>query len=287
MEQSLIKIAEETILTPEQFKTSQSTSTRKSSDMTVRQISLKNGSTSTRMVADWGSSAQNKCDMSLMQIANHKDIPSVADVNVVYGNAVMVAIVSDHVRGILRYVGVDVSANALQSNQILAMQILDTANIIASNYYYLNLMEIALFFREVKSGKRGQVIWGNKLNTQELMVRLSDFVSDRRIAIEKNELEAKREREKQGFTNIKQAGAAIAGGLNGWRKMLEEAKSNYDRFLQMFPKFPEVLPPIGWYNAWLGEYDSLEKVFGENIPQNYEDEIIKHLCNYNVENKQP
>lgn len=253
--------------------------------MTVRQISLKNGSTSIRMVADWGSSAQNKCDVSLRQIANHKDIPSVADVNVVYGNAVMVSIISDHIRGILRYVGVDVSTNALQNNQTLAMQILDTANIIASNYYYLNLMEIALFFREVKSGKRGQVVWGNKLNTQELMVRLSEFVSDRAIAIEKNEMEERKEREQRGFTNIKQAGAAITSGVDGWRKMLEEAKSNYERFLQMFPKFPDTLTPIGWYNAWLGEHDSLSKVFVGTIPDNYEDLIIRHLCDYNVNNQ--
>ena len=237
------------------------------------------------MVADWGASSQNKCDVSLRQIANHKDIPSVADVNRVYGNATMVSIVSDHIRGILKYVGVDVSADALQANQMLAIQIFDTANIIASNYYYLNLMELALFFREVKSGKRGQVVWGNKLNTQELMVRLAEFVSDRALAIEKNEMEEKKERDQRGFTNIKQAGAAIAGGLDGWRKMLEEAKSNYDRFLQMFPKFPQVLTPIEWYNAWLGEREAIAKAFGEPIPDNYEDLIIRHLCDHNVANK--
>lgn len=252
--------------------------------MTVLQRGLRNGSTATRMVADWGASAQSKCDVTLSQIAGHKDIPSVGDVNVAFGNAVMVSIISDHIRGLLRYTGVDVSANALQSNQTLAMQILDTANIIASNYYYLNLMEIALFFREVKSGKRGQVVWGSKLNTQELMVRLSEFVSDRRTAIEKNESEAKKEQSKKGFSNIKQAGAAITEGVNGWRRMLEEAKSNYDRFLSLFPKFPDILPPVGWYNAWLGEYDSLEKVFGETIPKNYEEELIKRLCDYNVAN---
>ena len=170
----------------------------------------------------------------------------------------------------------------MQSNQLLAIQIFDTANIIASNYYYLNLMEIALFFREVKSGKRGQVVWGNKLNTQELMVRLADFVSDRRIAIEKNELEAKKEREQKGFSNIKQAGTAITEGVNGWRKMYEEAKSNYNTFLTMFPKFPKTLTPVGWYNAWLGEYESLSKIYGDDIPENYEDDIIRHLCDYNV-----
>lgn len=253
--------------------------------MTVRQISLKNGSTANRMVADWGASSQNKCDCDLRQIAANKDIPSIADVNVVYGNAVMVAIVSDHLRGLLRYVGIDVSAQALQSNQILAMQILDTANIIASNYYFLNLMELALFFREVKSGKRGQVIWGNKLNTQELMVRLSEFVSDRACAIDKNEMEEKKEREQRGFTNIKQAGAAITDGVNGWRKMLEEAKTNYNQFLQMFPKFPQSIAPVVWYNAWLGNTEALEIVFNGEAPENYEDAIIKHLCDYNVTNQ--
>lgn len=253
--------------------------------MTVRQISLKNGSTATRMVADWGSSSQSKCDCDLRQIAANKDIPSVADVNVVYGNAVMVAIVSDHLRGLLRYVGVDVSAQALQSNQILAMQILDTANIIASNYYFLNLMELALFFREVKSGKRGQVVWGSKLNTQELMVRLSEFVADRACAIDKNETEAKKEAEKKSFSTIKQAGAAITDGVTGWRRMLQEAKTNYDRFLQMFPKFPKSIAPIVWYNAWLGNQEALDTVFNGETPENYEDAIIKHLCDYNVANK--
>lgn len=236
------------------------------------------------MVANWGASSQNKCDVSLRQVANHKDIPSVADVNCVYGNATMVAIVSDHIRGVLKYVGIDVSAEALQSNQMLAIQIFDTANIIASNYYFLNLMEIALFFREVKSGKRGQVIWGNKLNTQELMVRLSDFVSDRRIAIEKNETEAKREQETKSFSTIKQAGAAITAGVNGWRKMLEEAKTNYNQFLQMFPKFPHNIAPVIWYNTWMGNTEALEIIFNGETPENYEDAIIKHLCDYNVTN---
>lgn len=238
------------------------------------------------MVADWGASSQNKCDFSLRQIAAHKDIPSVADVNRVYGNVTMISIVSDHLRGVLKYVGVDVSAEALQSNQTLAIQIFDTANIIASNYYYLNLMELALFFREVKAGKRGQVVWGSKLNTQELMVRLSEFVSDRACAIERNEMESKKEQEKKGFANIKQAGAAITEGLSGWRRMLEKAKTNYGCFLQMFPKFPNY-PPMCWYNAWLGDKAALSSVFGDVgvIPENYEDAIIKHLCDYNVTNK--
>lgn len=273
------------VLTPEQFKTNKSTSTEKSSAMTEIQVTLKSGSTATRMVADWGASAQNKCDCSLQQVAAHKGIPSVADVNVAFGNAVMVAIVSDHIRGILRYVGVDVSAQALQSNQILAMQILDTANIIASNYYYLNLMELALFFREVKAGKRGQVVWGSKLNTQELMVRLSEFVSDRASAIGKNELEAKKENEKKTFTTIKEAGAAITEGIDGWRRMLAEAKTNYDRFLQMFPRFPKGISPIVWYNAWLGNEEALEIVFDGSVPDKHEDEIIKQLCDFNVNNK--
>lgn len=237
------------------------------------------------MVADWGASSQNKCDVSLRQVANHKDIPSVADVNCVYGNATMVAIISDHIRGVLKYVGIDVSAEALQSNQLLAIQIFDTANIIASNYYYLNLMELALFFREVKSGKRGQVVWGNKLNTQQLMVRLAEFVSDRALAIERNEMDEKKERDQKGFSNIKQAGAAIAGGLDGWRRMLVEAKNNYNTFLSMFPKFHPILTPISWYNAWLGDFEPLEIIFGDNIPKSYEDEIIKQLCDYNVANK--
>lgn len=253
--------------------------------MTALQISLRNGSTAARMVADWGASSQNKCDCSLRQIAAHKGIPSVADVNVAYGNATMVAIVSDHIRGILRYVGVDISAQALQSNQTLAMQILDTANIIASNYYFLNLMELALFFREIKSGKRGQVVWGSKLNTQELMVRLSEFVADRAHAIEKNEQDEKKEREQRGFTTIKQAGAAITDGISGWRRMIQEAKTNYNSFLQMFPKFPDGISPSVWYNAWLGDEDALELIYNGSIPDNHEDHIIKLLCDYNVNNK--
>ena len=238
------------------------------------------------MVANWGASSQNKCDVSLTQIANHKDIPTVADVNRVYGNVTMVSIVSDHIRGILKYVGVDVSPEALATNQLLAIQIFDTANIIASNYYYLNLMELALFFREVKSGKRGQVVWGNKLNTQELMVRLSDFVSDRRLAIEKNEMEAKREEERKSFSTIKDAGAAISEGISGFRRLLQEARANYDKFLSMFPKFPSEFTPNEWYNAWLGEQAVLDKIFGKDLaPANYEDVIIKRLCNFNVENK--
>lgn len=212
-----------------------------------------------------------------------KGIPTIADVNVVYGNAVTISIISDHIRGILRYVGVDVSANALQSNQSLAMQILDTANIIASSYYYLNLMELALFFREIKSGKRGQVVWGSKLNTQELMVRLSEFVSDRSTAIEKNELEAKKERDKNNFPTLTQAGAAITEGINEWRRMLEDARNNFGLFSELFPLVPSA-DHRTWHCAWTGDTESLQQL-GFNVETDNSNSIIKTLCDYNVNNK--
>lgn len=252
--------------------------------MTDRQKSLKNGITADRLVAEWGAASQSH-NISLQQIAAHRDVPTLADVNVVYGNIISSSLISEHIRTILRYVGVDVSPKAMLSNTTLAMQIADTSSIIASNYYYLNLMELALFFREVKSGKRGQVVWGSKLNTQELMVRLSEFVSDRALAIEKNEMEARKAQQLKGFTNIKQAGAAITEGVGGWRKMLNEAKGNYDRFLKLFPKFPQGISPIVWYDAWLGDRAALDVVFNDEPPGNYEDEIIKKLCDYNVTNK--
>lgn len=252
--------------------------------MTDRQKSLKNGITADRLVAEWGAASQSY-NISLQQIAAHRDVPTLADVNVVYGNIISSSLISEHIRTILRYVGVDVSPKAMLSNTTLAMQIADTSSIIASNYYYLNLMELALFFREVKSGKRGQVVWGSKLNTQELMVRLSEFVADRALAIEKNEMEARKAQKQKGFTNIKQAGAAITEGVSGWRKMLEEAKGNYDRFLKLFPKFPQGISPIVWYDAWLGDRTALDVVFNDKPPGNYEDDIIKKLCDYNVTNK--
>ena len=118
------------------------------------------------------------------------------------------------------------------------------------------------------------------------MVRLSDFVSDRRLAIEKNEMEAKREEERKSFSTIKDAGAAISEGISGFRRLLQEARANYDKFLSVFPKFPSELTPNEWYNAWLGEQAVLDKIFGKDLaPANYEDVIIKRLCNFNVENK--
>lgn len=284
MEHQITKLGDSIMLTPTQLENSLLQSTGKSMVMTDRQKSLKNGITADRLVAEWGAASQSY-NISLQQIAGHRDVPTLADVNVVYGNIISSSLISEHIRTILRYVGVDVSPKAMLSNTTLAMQIADTSSIIASNYYYLNLMELALFFREVKSGKRGQVVWGSKLNTQELMVRLSEFVADRALAIEKNDMEERKAQQQKGFTNIKQAGAAITEGVCGWRKMLEEAKGNYDRFLKLFPKFPQGISPIVWYDAWLGDRAALDVVFNDEPPGNYEDEIIKKLCDYNVTNK--
>jgi hypothetical protein len=234
--------------------------------------------TPSALLERWNPSLQaTAASKVIADLSLNRDIPALVDVKNTYGEQTAYQWLLVQLLSLNNYTGVN--------NGMTDAQVSELAYLILGNYYYLNLMEIAIFFREVKAGKRGQVVWGSKLNTQELMVRLSEFVADRAHAIEKNEQDEKKEREQRGFTTIKQAGAAITDGISGWRRMLEEAKTNYNGFLQMFPKFPDGISPSVWYNAWLGGEDALELVYNGSIPDNHEDHIIKLLCDYNVNHK--
>lgn len=129
-----------------------------------------------------GSLVQAKEKSILLDVAGDTSIPSLANVVVAYGdygNAVAVSLISEHLVGLLGFGDV----------KLMKSQYQDAVLLMASEYYFLNLKEWTIFFRRCKLGDYGQMVWGNKLNTQSLMCALKNFVRDRRDAIAKREQE--------------------------------------------------------------------------------------------------
>lgn len=130
-----------------------------------------------QLVADWsGTGAQVAAgQMALSEIVQREDIPTLADVNRVHGNLASVKIIAEHLISVVRFAGVNLTKD----------QSKETALVILSGYYYLNLAELALFFHRLKCGELGQVVYGKKINNQAIMCALHDFASERRQKIDR------------------------------------------------------------------------------------------------------
>ena len=117
-------------------------------ELTPMQVALRNGSTASQLVDEWsGTRAQLQCNYTLRDVAGQKGIPSVADVSRAFGNMTAVQIIVEHLKSIFSYAGMELSSE----------QLCETAMSIMTNYYYLNLAELCLFFVQLKAGARGQV----------------------------------------------------------------------------------------------------------------------------------
>ena len=113
--------------------------------------------------------------MTLSDIVKCDDIPTLADVNRVHGNKTSLKIISTHLVTVAHFAGIDLAEE--QGEQ--------TALVILSGYYYLNLAELALFFHNLKSGYYNQFVYGKIINNNAIMVALHDFAAERRQKIDR------------------------------------------------------------------------------------------------------
>lgn len=102
-------------------------SRKKPETLTPLQQTLRNGSTASQLVDDWsGTQAQLNCNLTLAQAIRIEGIPTLADINVVFGNATSVRIITEHLQSILRYAGIDIAPQ----------QLAETALSILASYYF-------------------------------------------------------------------------------------------------------------------------------------------------------
>lgn len=175
-----------------------------------------------QLVADWsGTGAQIAAgQMALSDIVQREDIPTLADVNRVHGNLASIRIIAEHLISVVRFAGVELTED----------QAKETALVILSGYYYLNLAELALFFHRLKCGELGQVVFGKKINNQAIMCALHDFAAERRQKIDRIIAEQAQaeslERRAAGYVG------AVQDGIAGHYKKCHE---DFDYFCQAFP----------------------------------------------------
>ena len=202
------------------------------------QQELRRSSTASQLVEEWGGAiAQINMKEDLMQIAGANNIPSLVDVSRSFGNKTAINIISSHLKSLCQFGDTEVSLT----------QFVDTAMLIATEYYYLNLSELCLFFRRCKLGVYGQVVWGSKLNIQQVMSALYQFSRDRVEAITKRESEQLQQQPKIPMaTRI----VFIHQGIDRVRKLNAKAKQDYSAFRQLFPKLPADKEPMEYWELW-------------------------------------
>lgn len=158
--------------------------------------------------------------MTLSDILKCEDIPTLADVNRVHGNKTSIKIISTHLITVAHFAGIALTEE--QGEQ--------TALVILSGYYYLNLAELALFFHNLKSGYYNQFVYGKIINNNAIMVALHDFADERRRKIDRIIAE-QAQADSLGRRAADYVGA-IQHGITGHYDKCEES---LDYFLKAFP----------------------------------------------------
>ena len=107
MNGELIKTGMQTVLSPSQI-VQETAVIRK--ELTPIQKALRAGSTASQLVTEWsGTIAQLNCNVSLFDVANAENIPTLADVNRSFSNSTSVEIITEHLKSVLRYAGVELT----------------------------------------------------------------------------------------------------------------------------------------------------------------------------------
>ena len=221
------------------------------------QKQLTHSLTASQLVANWsGGVAQVNINSDLSEIAGVTNIPSIADVTVAFSNKTAIEVIANHL----------LSLCAFGDKQLKPTQFFDSAMLIATEYYFLNLSEVCLFFRRCKLGYYGQLVWGKELNIQQVMTALRLFIRDRYDAINKREESNTRATHSDP---IHKQMANITVGVDKVRELNEKAKTDYGAFRELFPKTPSKRSPFVWWRAWRLK----------------EQRIGKYLCEYNIRNK--
>lgn len=244
-------------------------------ELTPLQQNLKTGLTVSQLVDSWsGTTAQLNCNLSIDDVIRHEGIPTLADVNRVYGNTVSVRIITRHLQSVLSYAGVELTP----------AQLAETSLAILSSYYFLNLAELCIFFTQLKNGSRGQFVWGSKVNNQAIMVALHDFCLDRGDAYRKLEQEKIRIAVDRSYSRIADAAAAMVKGVDSIRKLKEKARTDFAAFRTLFPLLPDNYKPEDLFNAYGGKEAAIKAIYGGNTPPPdiASEDIYRFLCDYNV-----
>lgn len=230
------------------------------------------------MVNNWsGMVAQLNCNISLDEIVRRSGIPTLSDVSKVYGNATSVEVITEHLKSVLCYAGVELSPE----------QLAETSLSILSSYYFLNLAELCVFFVQLKNGSRGQFVWGSRVNNQAIMVALHDFCEDRNMALIRLEKAKVNKATEKNFSTIDDAAAAMIKGIDEFSKLKEEAKNDYYAFRRLFPQLPNNYKPEDLFNAYSGKEIAIRTLFrGKEVSaEEASDRICKYLIDYNVKFK--
>lgn len=109
---------------------------------------------------------------------------SLAKANKIHGDGTAQTIIVFYIANLDHFVG---------KGTISQMQIDELAGLILSEYYYLKITELAMFFKRAKLGHYGELY--GKVNPLWVMTALRRFKSDRDASI--NAYEVQREREEQ------------------------------------------------------------------------------------------
>lgn len=191
---------------------------------------------------------------TLVDVAGLETIPTLVDLAKAYGtNTYATTLLMNHLVSLLDFV----------DSKLVKAQYTHLCILLATEYYYLNLVEWVLFFRKCKLGEYGQMIWGDKLNTQTLMIGLRKFLTDRIDAI------SIRERKQKSKSEIIQVQAMnLFTGLGQLKALKEKAKTDYKAFRELFPKLPNDRSCQVYWRGWR-LYESVGKM----------------LCEFNIENK--
>lgn len=206
--------------------------------MTPIQQELKRSLTQSQLVREWsGTIAQINVKQNLLVIAGAKNIPTLADVTRAYDNTTAITIIANHLQSLCSFGDTVVKED----------QFIDTALLIATEYYYLNLSELCLFFRRCKLGQYGQLVWGAKLNIQQVMSALYQFSRDRVEAITKKEIEEQNAKPKVPMASRM---VFIQQGLSGLKALKEKAQTDYNAFRELYPRLPEDMRPEEYWSAW-------------------------------------
>ena len=227
------------------------------------------------MVESWsGTVAQLQCTMSEYDIVRTEGLPTLSDINRVFGNTTSVQILTNHLRSVMNYAGIEITNN----------QLAETAMAMLTNYYYLNVAEWCLFFNELKAGKRGQMVWGKNINNQAIMVALHDFAADRRSALDRLAYDQRQEESLRGFNKIDSAAAAITKGIDAVRELKEKAKSDYSAFRRLYPSIPSNYKAETLFEAYGGSKGAIRAIYGNDLtsPNEAHEGIDRFLCDYNV-----
>lgn len=189
------------------------------------------------------------CIKYLDDAVGDSDIPTLKGVAERYGNSCAVSLLSHHL----------VSLHQLGESVTSKEAFLDAATLILTEYSYLNIQELNYFFRHCKLGTYGKMIWGDRLQYQDLLIGLKRFLKDRGEAIyRKSKNQSLEKSEKINFYS----------GYHRYQEQKKRAFSDIKAFREIYPKLPSDKSAVEYWNEWK-----------ENR------ELDSILCKYNQEHR--